>query len=77
MKQLMFNNWRTTATGLVLCASAFVVQFHADMNAPVLLLDLARFVMCGGLAVFGCVAKDGHAPQAPVVSDVSNTNPPQ
>ncbi len=49
-------NWKTTLSGSIAAAALFVTSYPAHFNQ--LEIDLAKFIMIGGLAGIGIFAKD-------------------
>jgi hypothetical protein len=52
------RDWRTTTAGVVAAAAYFVATYSADLHLAPLWVDMARFVVAGGLAGMGVMAKD-------------------
>jgi hypothetical protein len=53
------TNWKTTVTAIVTAVAGFVL--FSPQYFPPWAIDVAKYVMLGGLAAFGLTAKDSNA----------------
>jgi hypothetical protein len=58
MRKRATVHWKTTLGGIVLMLASFTVKYAADMRAPKLAVDVAEFVVGGGILGLGALAKD-------------------
>lgn len=55
------KSWKSTIAGLVTAAAGFVLFSPEHFRQWPILIDLAKYVMLGGLAALGIVVKDASA----------------
>lgn len=69
----MNGSWRTSISGIVAAASAFVVFAQGTFHIPVppIIQALAAFVMIGGLASLGINGKDARVTGGDIVQQSS------
>ncbi len=67
---------KTTVIGLAMSAATFAVAYGADLHLAPVVIDICKFVVGGGFALFGFVAKDsaGTSPLEAAVQSERKTD---
>ena len=58
--KVLSGSWKTTAFGLVSAAAGFIILHPQYFTAHAYIVDIANYVLMGGLAGMGITGKDSN-----------------